>query len=85
MRAGCAISDDTQHYPAVDIRVGTSRGWRVGRTNIRPRAVLAHAGLEDALGGPSASLLSSPSFPSQIQCPGPLAVISHVHFFIFEG
>ena len=84
MRAGGAISDDTQH-PAVDIRVGTSRGWRVGRTNIRPRAVLAHAGLEDALVVHQHRFYPSPSFPSQIQCPGPLAVISHVHFFIFEG
>jgi len=63
MRAGGAISDDTQHPTAVDIRVGTSRGWRVGRTNIRPRAVLAHAGLEDALVDHQHRFCLPPVFP----------------------
>jgi len=59
-----------------------AREW-VGPISGRGRFL--HTPASRTPGGPSASLLSSPSFPSQIQCPGPLAVISHVHFFIFEG
>ena len=46
MRAGCAISDETP--PRVDIRVGASRGW-ILQERYPTGAVLAHAGLEDAL------------------------------------